>query len=54
MWAYDTIDISFNVKEEKDHNQPLNLFAFTKKTIVQMGDIMQETINESNKVEFNS
>jgi hypothetical protein len=46
VWAYDTNDISPSVKEKKDHNQRSNSFALTKKTIVQLGDIMQEIINE--------
>jgi hypothetical protein len=46
VWAYDTNDISPSVEKKKDHNQPSNSFALTKKMIVQLGDIMQEIINE--------
>jgi len=35
-----------NVEKEKDHNQPSNSSTPMEKTLVQMGDIMQEFINE--------
>ncbi len=39
-------DTSSNVKKEKYHNQPSSSSTSTKKTLAQMGDIMQEIINE--------
>ncbi len=39
-------NISPNVKKEKDHNQPSSSSTPTEKLLVQMSDIMQETINE--------
>jgi histidinol dehydrogenase len=41
-------DTSPNV-EKKNHNQPSSSSTSTKKTLVQMGDIMQEIINEVKK-----
>jgi hypothetical protein len=42
-------DTSPNVGKKKDHNQPSSSSSPTKKTFVQMGDIMQEIINEIKK-----
>jgi hypothetical protein len=42
-------DTSPNVGKNKDHNQPSSSSSPTKKTFVQMGDIMQEIINEIKK-----
>jgi len=39
-------DTSPNVENEKDHNQPSSSSTSMKKTLVRMGDIMQEIINE--------
>jgi hypothetical protein len=39
-------DTSPNVEKKKDHNQPSSSSTPTEKTIVRMGDIMQEIINE--------
>jgi hypothetical protein len=39
-------DTSPNVEKEKNHNQPSSSSTPTKKTLVRMGDIMQENINE--------
>jgi hypothetical protein len=42
-------DTSPNVEKEKDHNQLSNSSTPMEKTLVQMGDIMQEIINEAKK-----
>jgi hypothetical protein len=42
-------DTSSNVGKKKDHNQPSSSSNPTKKTFVQMGDIMQEIINKIKK-----
>jgi hypothetical protein len=42
-------DTSPNVGKKKDHNQHSSSSSPTKKTFVQMGDIMQEIINEIKK-----
>jgi len=39
-------DTSPNVEKEKDHNQPSSSSISTEKMFAQMGDIMQEIINE--------
>jgi hypothetical protein len=39
-------DTSPNVEKEKDHNQPSSSSTPMEKTFAQMGDIMQEIINE--------
>jgi hypothetical protein len=39
-------DTSPNVEKEKDHNQPSSSFTPIEKTLSEMGDIMQEIINE--------
>jgi hypothetical protein len=39
-------DTSPNVEKEKDHNQPSSSSTSMEKTLTQMGDIMQEIINE--------
>jgi hypothetical protein len=39
-------DYSPDVEKEKDHNQPSSSSTSMEKTHVQMGDIMQEIINE--------
>ncbi len=39
-------DTSPNVEKEKDHNQPSSSSTSMEKAFVQMGDIMQEIINE--------
>jgi hypothetical protein len=47
-------DTSPNVEKKKDHNQPSSSSTPTKKMLVQMGDIMQEIINEVKECGFNS
>ncbi len=42
-------DTSPNVEKKKDHNQPSSSSTSTKKTLAQMGDIMQKMINEVKK-----
>ncbi len=39
-------DTSLDVEKEKDHNQPSSSSTSLKKTLAQMGDIMQKIINE--------
>jgi hypothetical protein len=39
-------DTSPNVEKEKDHNQPSSSSTPMEKSLAQMGDIMQEIINE--------
>jgi hypothetical protein len=39
-------DTSPNVEKEKDHNQPSSSSTSMEKMLAQMGDIMQEIINE--------
>jgi len=39
-------DTSPNVEKKKDHNQPSSSSSPIEKMFVQMGDIMQEIINE--------
>ncbi len=47
-------DISPNVEGNKDHNQHLISNASTKKTLAQIGDVMQEIINEVKEGGINS
>jgi hypothetical protein len=47
-------DTSPNVQKKKDHNQPSSSSTPMRKTLVQMGDIMQEIINEVKECGFNS
>jgi len=42
-------DTSLNVEKNKDHNQPSSSSVPMKKTFIQMGDVMQEIINEVKK-----
>ncbi len=41
-----TDDASPNVEKKKDYNQPSSSSTSTEKMLIQMGDIMQEIINE--------
>jgi len=51
-WVVDMCELmrldhtSPNVEKEKDHNQLSSSSTSTKKTLIRMGDIMQEIINE--------
>jgi hypothetical protein len=47
-------DTSPNVEKEKYHHQPSSSSTPMEKTLIQMGDIMHEIINEIKKVGFNS
>ncbi len=46
VWAYETGWYLLHCEKKKDHNQPSSSSTPVEKTFTQMGDIMQEIINE--------